>query len=296
MPTVKELGKRVKAKYPGAYDDLSDEEVGRRVKEHFPSEYQDFTDTVIKYEPVRTDVYALQQYYSPDRGRLSSWWQRGKAESRTKLAEALTAEQQAVLRQGAVLEEEIRRGRKSEADFRVYVAKHAATLYELQTREELIERALEKGRTLDTDQRLILEEAQSRIRTDELERATQIHVNEHERRTQIDIDARWQQIVQDLDAADLLSISEQQLLKKLRQNLIELVREREQIAQGGDPPGVKDRILARMDKDIDSLEGLINARQARLLLSEDEKKARRLAEGTPDSGSHYPPDVDADDH
>ena len=42
-PDVRELGRRVKAKYP-EYNDLSDEEVGRRVKAKFP-EYSDFTDT-----------------------------------------------------------------------------------------------------------------------------------------------------------------------------------------------------------------------------------------------------------
>ncbi len=33
-----ELGKRVKAKYPGQYDDLSDIEVGRKVKARFPGQ------------------------------------------------------------------------------------------------------------------------------------------------------------------------------------------------------------------------------------------------------------------
>jgi len=43
-PDVRELGRRVKAKYP-EYNDLSDEEVGRRVKAKFPGAYDDFTDT-----------------------------------------------------------------------------------------------------------------------------------------------------------------------------------------------------------------------------------------------------------
>ena len=42
MPDIRELGRRVKAKYP-EYGDLSDEEVGRRVKAKYP-EYSDFTD------------------------------------------------------------------------------------------------------------------------------------------------------------------------------------------------------------------------------------------------------------
>lgn len=44
MPDVRELGRRVKAKYPGAYDDLDDADVGRRVKAKYPGAYDDFVD------------------------------------------------------------------------------------------------------------------------------------------------------------------------------------------------------------------------------------------------------------
>src|SRR3990167_3315822 len=46
MPTIIDLGQKVKAKYPGTYDDLSDDEVGRRVKAKYP-EYNDFTDVPV---------------------------------------------------------------------------------------------------------------------------------------------------------------------------------------------------------------------------------------------------------
>jgi len=42
--TIVDLGKRVKAKYPGQYDDLEDADVGRRVKAKYPGAYDDFTD------------------------------------------------------------------------------------------------------------------------------------------------------------------------------------------------------------------------------------------------------------
>jgi hypothetical protein len=32
MPTIEDLGQKVKTQYPGEYDDLSDAEVGRRIK------------------------------------------------------------------------------------------------------------------------------------------------------------------------------------------------------------------------------------------------------------------------
>src|SRR5262245_33994914 len=44
MPDIRELGRLVKSKYP-EYSTLSDEEVGRRVKQRYPGSYDQFTDT-----------------------------------------------------------------------------------------------------------------------------------------------------------------------------------------------------------------------------------------------------------
>lgn len=50
MPDVIELGRRVKAKYPGEYDDLSDADLGAKVKAKHP-EYSDFTDVQAQPAP-----------------------------------------------------------------------------------------------------------------------------------------------------------------------------------------------------------------------------------------------------
>src|SRR5207245_7112451 len=42
--TVADLGRQVKAKYPGTYNDLDDAELGRRVKTKYPCDYDDFAD------------------------------------------------------------------------------------------------------------------------------------------------------------------------------------------------------------------------------------------------------------
>lgn len=47
MPTIAELGQRVKAKYPGKYDDLPDDELGRKVKAKYPGSYADFTEAPV---------------------------------------------------------------------------------------------------------------------------------------------------------------------------------------------------------------------------------------------------------
>ena len=44
MPTIEDLGKKVKEKYPGQYDDLSDMDLGKKVKEKYPDAYKDFAD------------------------------------------------------------------------------------------------------------------------------------------------------------------------------------------------------------------------------------------------------------
>jgi hypothetical protein len=60
MPTVTELGQRVKAKHPGAYDDLPDDELGRRVKAKFPGSYDDFADSASAVPPM-----AMTAQYNP---------------------------------------------------------------------------------------------------------------------------------------------------------------------------------------------------------------------------------------
>jgi hypothetical protein len=44
MASVADLGKAVKAKHPGAYDDMDDADLGRSVKAKFPGDYDDFAD------------------------------------------------------------------------------------------------------------------------------------------------------------------------------------------------------------------------------------------------------------
>lgn len=48
MATVEDLGRKVKAKHPGSYDDIPDAELGRKVKAKFPGSYDDFADAPAK--------------------------------------------------------------------------------------------------------------------------------------------------------------------------------------------------------------------------------------------------------
>ncbi len=57
MPTLEDLGQKVKAKYPGQYDDLSDADVGTKVKAKFPGSYDDFAPAA----PTKTEKPGIME-------------------------------------------------------------------------------------------------------------------------------------------------------------------------------------------------------------------------------------------
>lgn len=61
MATLNELGQKVKAKYPGQYDDISDDELGRKIQAKYPGQYDDFTGTAAPsdapYKPTAFDRF-----------------------------------------------------------------------------------------------------------------------------------------------------------------------------------------------------------------------------------------------
>jgi hypothetical protein len=68
MPTVEDLGHKIKAKYPGQYDDLTDAEVGRRVKAKYPGDYDDFIEVspanvATEYIPPSSSVLTAPQVF-----------------------------------------------------------------------------------------------------------------------------------------------------------------------------------------------------------------------------------------
>ncbi len=312
MSTVSDLGKAFKRKYPGTYDDLTDAEAGRAVQRKYPGKYDDFVEEALEvrqsptpvskpsarlmnpveamsapaadYERSQTEslLPQLWSHYHPRKGQLTSWWQRLKSASRGELLGKVNEEQLEVIKMGAILAEEVRKGQKSEVDFKMFLARNAEALNDLVHNSHLRALAMDRGVTLEDYRNISREEELARVRTDEEQRRSDTKVSEHERLTDINLKARWREINQDLDAADLVLMSEQQLLKKLTDNLTALYREQHQIKIGDDPPPVKKRILARYDKNIEYLESLIDAKQAGHFSSKDREEAGRFAEGAAD--------------
>jgi hypothetical protein len=61
MPTVEDLGRKVKERHPGTYNDLSDAEVGRRVKNKHPGAYDDFVEVGLSSTSVVSAEYAPEK-------------------------------------------------------------------------------------------------------------------------------------------------------------------------------------------------------------------------------------------
>lgn len=62
MPTVAELGQKIKAKYPGSYDDLADDQLGLKIQAKFPGSYDDFAPAASAKAPIAA---GLQQTPAP---------------------------------------------------------------------------------------------------------------------------------------------------------------------------------------------------------------------------------------
>ena len=104
-------------------------------------------------------------------------------------------------------------------------------------------------------------------------------VNKTKYLSEIKLEENWKTIVQDLDAGDLLEISDQQVLNKLTSLLADQYRERHQIEIGDDPPQVKDALVLRYNKNIRYLEDKIDGRQAGLVLPKNRQETLGLGEG-----------------
>ena len=99
MPTVEELGKKVKSKYAGVYDDLNDRDLGVRVKSKFPGSYDDFEDTALNVtaptvKPVSTPAKDFARAISAPgvTSAEKTTWEKAKEFTEKPLITALPAD------------------------------------------------------------------------------------------------------------------------------------------------------------------------------------------------------------
>jgi hypothetical protein len=171
---------------------------------------------------------------------------------------------------------------KLQMEFEELQARHQVTQVQLEAEKRIIQTAAEQDLTAKTHQTL-----------KEHEGRAQIDVLKHQQMKAIDLEARQVEIQQDMDAADRMEMTEHQLIEKLTRHLYKWFEERHQIEQSDEPEQVKSRKLARLDKNISALEGIIDGRQERLLLSENGGEVRQIEEGSPDSRADNRPEAES---
>lgn len=250
MKTIKELGALTKQKYPTVYDHLEDEEVGRRLKSKYPASYSAYVDVQFTEK-----VQNLLDYYNPKKGRFTSWWQRGKADSRSDLLQALNQEQRLFLEQAAMFEEAVLKGEASAAAHQTFLANNQYFLIELQAKAHLLGAAIENGLTLEYDQALKYERAQSEVR-----------ISEHERMTQIDLNRQFEESREAVRLGILASAMSEHQKLFLVQELVDLsYKQIHDIQQGELPEALKVRMIADREEIIATLKEDSRVRQTRLL-------------------------------
>lgn len=159
MKSLALLGAEKKKQFP-EYNDLTDLEVGRAFKLEYPDLYKEYGEATTA---LTNSVAELHEYYNPHRGRITSWWQQRKSESRAELQAVLNKEQELVLEMAARYEQQVMQGKMREAQFNEFITRHQLTLFQIKAEGILLKEATEQGYTLDNWQDVKL----GRERTDE---------------------------------------------------------------------------------------------------------------------------------
>jgi hypothetical protein len=151
--------------------------------------------------------------------------------------------------------------------------RHIFSATQIKEEEKLIKGAGSRGFTLDTDQGLKLEAGKA-----------QIEVAKAEALKAIDSKARWLEIQQDLDAADRYELTAHGLIGKMTEHLFKLQEQYRQIEKEETDEWLKQSKLRRLEKNMNALEGLIDAKQNGLLPTQNGTQTRGLG-AAPDGGT-----------
>jgi hypothetical protein len=242
---------------------------------------------VIAHLIRKKNVGGVEEQVSRLRGDANEWTVVAKYKAKRAEANADMLTQQQRVASGLIhLKQEQGNARRKEAEvehelhkleleYKKLQAQYRRDTEMIEAEEHVIKKAKEQDLMPTTHQKLKEREGQA-----------QIDVIKHQQMKAIDLEARAEEIRQDMDAADRMELSPHQLIEKLTRHLYAWFEERHKIEQSDEPEPVKQRKLARLDKNIATLEGIIDGRQERLLLSENGGEVRQIEEGSPDSGAN----------
>ena len=284
--TISELGQLVKAKYP-QYTKMSDEEVGRLVVEKYPT-YAAWVDGDVVSESflssnpyLEGQVKDLQEYSNTSRGRATSWWQRGKSESRTKLDSQLQSE----ISSKTNLENAANSSKIS----------HLSSLHELHQTPNRLRRKAHLELLADENMRLRLVEANNRKVT--LLKLEQMIEAEHETGEALRLEAGKSDIeLQKTKALNehgvrmdfervmntLVAITKYNHLKydafdEVRGRLIALMEEAHQIELSNKDPYLKAEIMGQVQQAIAAYQEVFDAFRRELVESGNGQETRQIA-------------------
>ncbi len=300
MPTIEDLGRKVKAKYPGKYDDMSDADVGRRTKDKYPGAYDDYVETGLsvlgtqsivphvdyshhqkKFESLTKE---LVSYYNPKLGRLASWNRRGKAESRIRLLNVLNEEQWLVLQQGAMAEERAMHSERKRREFEHFIANHVIELMELRLSASIIDHALQMGVDRDTAIHVNRVRVLDQLEMEKLERESFIRTAEYRDKKKADNEALAEGYKIDHENITRTQQEPLELIDRATERLFKLYDQRAELERSTD--SAKDSKLARLNKNIQTAEDDLDAAQARLISVEARETKERFA-ASDDGGGVY---------
>lgn len=160
MPTVKDLGRQTKRKFPGKYDDLSDEELGRLIRRKYAPAYDDYEDTAMTfgYQDSRAleKARALERYFDPKHGRFKSWLLAMRNQGHGEHLGFLTGAMRQVIEQGAMLEDAALASRRKQEEYNKWIHENQYNLFVLQQNANLLEQAVQEGLTVEGLEKKIL--------------------------------------------------------------------------------------------------------------------------------------------
>lgn len=282
MKTVEDLGRNVKAKYPGIYDHLSDEEVGRAVKAKYPNEYSHYEDATLDIPQIKisndtahldrllVEMDKLANLYNADRGRITSWWQRGKAESRGKMLFALNEEMRLIIEVISL------RSQAHSAEWRHKAALEVEQLLH-RNQKAILEIATSQGMDvgvyqqklliqLEVDKEILLMREQSNIKVDEYREIKEIDKNVYQFEKGIDV-----------QGAIIASLEPIYQVNFLTQELNKILDRRELLLLEPDSDRKK-KMLKRLDKNIKLLNEAIDAKGQGLIQGNERPKLGAMDE------------------
>jgi len=226
-------------------------------------------------------IQSTFDYYNPKAGVFGSWARRLRGEGRTKLLEVLNKEQQLLIEQAALFEEKVREGKKSDAEFKMFLARNALEFIELRTKAKLNAKAFDKEMLPEDWSRVRTEQEFLDIRLKEEEaRAKREDLQEQERlKRQLQADeekhlreqkAEDERIRRNLESARAYKMSEHTITDDYRNKMVKALLEIDEIEARTD---ISDKTKAALkiakDNEAENLRRIIAARERKAQSDEE---------------------------